>query len=79
MVSWWNWSSGAGRIRFRWRRADGKPMPTLDGAEQNWNNVLSLFQEFLMIRAVVVEAVALASLTLFLGMIAVWAHLIATL
>jgi hypothetical protein len=51
----------------------------LDISEQNWNDVLSLFQEFIMIRAVAVEAAALASLTLFLGMIAVWAHLIATL
>jgi hypothetical protein len=32
-----------------------------------------------MIRAVVEEAAALASLVLFLGMIAVWAQLIATL
>lgn len=32
----------------------------------------------IMIRAVVVEAAALASLALFLGMIAVWAH-VATL
>ena len=32
-----------------------------------------------MFRAVVEEAVALASLTLFLGMIAIWAQVIATL
>jgi hypothetical protein len=32
-----------------------------------------------MVRAVVAEAVALASLALFLGMIAVWAQVIATL
>jgi hypothetical protein len=36
-------------------------------------------RRFTMLRAVVVEAAALASLTLFLGMIAVWAHVIATL
>lgn len=32
-----------------------------------------------MIRAVVEEAAAIASLTLFIAMIAVWAHVIATL
>jgi hypothetical protein len=32
-----------------------------------------------MVRAVVEEAVALASLTLFLGMIAIWAQVIATI
>jgi hypothetical protein len=32
-----------------------------------------------MIRAVVEEAATLASLTLFLGMIAIWAQVIATL
>ena len=32
-----------------------------------------------MFRAVVEEAAALASLTLFLGMIAIWAQLIATM
>jgi hypothetical protein len=37
------------------------------------------FRSLKMFRAVVEEAVALASLTLFLGMIAIWAQLIATL
>jgi hypothetical protein len=32
-----------------------------------------------MVRAVVAEAAALASLALFLGMIAIWAQVIATL
>jgi len=32
-----------------------------------------------MVRAVVEEAVTLASLALFLGMVAIWAHVIATL
>jgi hypothetical protein len=32
-----------------------------------------------MIRRIIEEAVALASLTLFLGMIAIWAQVIATL
>jgi hypothetical protein len=32
-----------------------------------------------MVRAVIEEAVALASLALFLGMIAIWAQVIATL
>jgi len=32
-----------------------------------------------MVRALMEEAVTLASLALFLGMIAIWAHVIATL
>jgi hypothetical protein len=36
-------------------------------------------EESPMIRAVAVEAAALASVTLFLGMIAVWAQVITTL
>jgi hypothetical protein len=32
-----------------------------------------------MIRAVIEEAAALASISLFIGMIAIWAHLLATL
>jgi hypothetical protein len=32
-----------------------------------------------MLRAVVEEAVALASLALFIGLIAIWVHIIATL
>jgi hypothetical protein len=34
-------------------------------------------QEAVMLRAVVEEAAALASVVLFIGMIAVWAHVIA--
>ena len=37
------------------------------------------FQEGSMVRALMEEAVALASLALFLGMIAIWAQVIATL
>jgi hypothetical protein len=50
--------------------------------EQIRNYVLSLFfisGEKVMIRAVVEEAAALASLTLFLGMIAIWAQVISSL
>jgi len=43
------------------------------------NNVPLLFWRVVMVRAVVAEAVALTSLALFLGMIAVWAQVIATL
>jgi hypothetical protein len=45
------------------------------------NYVLVLFycQERDMVRAVVEEAATLASLALFLGMIAIWAQVIATL
>jgi hypothetical protein len=43
------------------------------------NYVLSLFLEEAMFRAVVEEAAALTSLALFLGMIAIWAQVIATL
>jgi hypothetical protein len=38
---------------------------------------LRSYSEVVMFRAVVEEAAALASITLFLGMIAVWAHVIA--
>ena len=47
--------------------------------EHNMNYVLSSFREDIMFRAVVEEAAALASITLFLGMIAVWAQVIGTL
>jgi hypothetical protein len=50
----------------------------LDRLEQKRNNVPHLFQEIPM-RALVEEAAALASLALFLGMIAVWAQVIAVL
>lgn len=51
----------------------------VDKKEQMRNNVLLTFVwETIMVRAVVVEAAALTSLALFLGMIAVWAH-VATL
>ena len=47
--------------------------------EHNMNYVLSSFREDIMFRAVVEEAATLASLALFLGMIAIWAQVIATL
>lgn len=44
------------------------------------NNVLLTFvKEPVMIRAVAEEAAALASLSLFMGMIAVWAHILIVL
>ena len=48
--------------------------------EQTQNYVLYLFfGRFFMFRALVEEAAALTSITLFLGMIAVWAQVIAAL
>jgi len=47
--------------------------------EQNMNYVLPSFREDVMFRAVVEEAAALASITLFLGMIAVWAQVISAM
>jgi hypothetical protein len=43
------------------------------------NYVLPSFMEDLMFRAVVEEAAALASISLFLGMIAIWAQVLTTL
>jgi hypothetical protein len=50
----------------------------LDRREQNKNNVLLMFsyQEVGMLKIFVEEAAALASITLFVGMIAIWAQLI---
>jgi hypothetical protein len=39
----------------------------------------SFGEAFKMIRAVVEEAVAIASISLFVGMIAVWAHVLSVL
>jgi hypothetical protein len=47
--------------------------------EQTMNYVLSSFREEIMFRAVVEEAAALASISLFLGMIAIWAQVLSTL
>jgi hypothetical protein len=47
--------------------------------EQTRNYVLSSFREDIMFRAVVEEAAALASISLFLGMIAVWAQVISAM
>ena len=47
--------------------------------EQTMNYVLLSFREETMFRAVVEEAAALTSITLFLGMIAVWVQVIAAM
>ena len=47
--------------------------------EQTMNYVLYSFMESIMFRAVVEEAAALTSITLFLGMIAIWAQVIAAM
>jgi hypothetical protein len=62
---------------------DGNPTgvtPCLD-IEHSMNYVHSLFRVGVdvMVRAVVEEAATLASLALFLGMVAIWAQVIATL
>jgi hypothetical protein len=43
------------------------------------NNVPSSFLEVVMFRSIIEEAAALASLALFIGMIAIWAQVFATL
>ena len=56
-------------------------LPPLD-CEHSMNYVHVLFWPVgvvTMVRALVEEAATLASLALFLGMIAIWAHVIATL
>ncbi len=56
-------------------------LPPLD-REHSMNYVHGLFLlvgVVTMVRALVEEAATLASLALFLGMIAIWAHVIATL
>jgi hypothetical protein len=47
--------------------------------EHNMNYVPPSFMEDVMFRAVVEEAAALTSITLFLGMIAVWAQVLGAL
>jgi len=47
--------------------------------EQTMNYVLCSFMESIMFRAVIEEAAALTSITLFLGMIAIWAQVIAAM
>jgi len=47
--------------------------------EQMMNYVLASFKEVVMFRAVVEEAAALASVSLFIGMIAIWAQVLSTL
>ena len=53
-------------------------LPPLDSLEQKGNNVPLMFhiEEAGMLKIFVEEAAALASITLFVGMIAVWAQLI---
>jgi hypothetical protein len=59
-------------------RVDSPIYPYLT-LEQKKNNVPSLFMEGCMVRAVVEEAAALASLALFLGMVAIWAQVLGAL
>ena len=54
------------------------PLLTLEH-NMNYVHVLFCLWELDMVRAVVEEAATLASLALFLGMIAIWAQVIATL
>jgi hypothetical protein len=55
---------------------DGRSGVDLD-IEQKGNIVPLLFaEEDVMVRAALEEAATLASITLFLGMISVWAHII---
>jgi hypothetical protein len=54
------------------------PKERLDNIEQNRNNISHPFWigEPIMLRAVIEEALALASITLFLATIAVWAQVL---
>ena len=54
------------------------PFDPLDSVEQKRNNVLLMFQyqEEAMLKTFVEEAAALASIALFVAMIAIWAQLI---
>jgi hypothetical protein len=54
------------------------PLDPLDSLEQKRNNVLLMFQyqEEAMLKTFVEEAAALASIALFVAMIAIWAQLI---
>ena len=47
--------------------------------EQTMNYVPLSFMEDIMFRAVVEEAAALTSITLFLGMVAIWSQVIAAM
>ena len=47
--------------------------------EQTMNYVLCPFREDIMFRAVVEEAAALTSISLFLGMVAIWAQVISAM
>jgi hypothetical protein len=53
----------------------------LDSREHNKNNIHSSFLsgEVIMFRAVVEEAAALASISLFIGMLAVWVQVFAAI
>ena len=63
-------------VRFRHREKDRDIRLT---KEHTMNYVLPSFREDIMFRAVVEEAAALASISLFLGMIAVWAQVISAM
>jgi hypothetical protein len=47
--------------------------------EQNMNYVLSTFRRKAMFKTVIQEAAALASLSLFVGMIAIWTQVLGNL
>jgi hypothetical protein len=75
--------SGAGGLFYqKGCHNQSSPLPALD-CEHIMNYVHDLFlwsgEWEIMVRALVEEAATLASLALFLGMIAIWAQVIATL
>jgi hypothetical protein len=74
---------GQSRIDLRWSLFNlthfpFDPFDPLDSLEQKRNNVLLMFQyqEEAMLKTFVEEAAALASIALFVAMIAIWAQLI---
>ena len=75
--SYRTFKTGHGRIQFR-------PPTSVPGLtrEQNENIIILLWLVFkgeAVFRAVIEEATVLASLALFVGMIAVWAHVFSVL
>ncbi len=84
-LPWFGGSWGLGRSRidrrgslFKLTRYRLDPVDPLDSLEQKRNNVLLMFQyqEEAMLKTFVEEAAALASIALFVAMIAIWAQLI---
>ena len=60
-------------------RQEGPGSGTFLTSEHNMNYVLFLFRERAMVKVVVQEAAALASLALFVGMIAIWSQVLGNL